>query len=192
MGSLIVVLILFVALVTLYGWYASIIKKRNKVLEALGDIDAQLKRRYNLIPNLLKMAQKFMDHEKELFTEITNMRESASSQPRPNGAREAKALFSNEQQLHEKMGQLFARFEAYPEMKSDGAMQKAMSSFHDVENDIAAARRFYNSAVGQLNSSIQIFPGSILAGFAKAEEMPFYEVENAAERSSVNADDFLK
>ena len=83
------------------------------------------------------------------------------------------------------------RVEAYPDLKSDQTMGQAMQTYNEVEAQIAAARRFYNSAVTALNNSVQIFPGNIIANMAGVSEMPFYETDDAA-RAPVNADDFLK
>lgn len=184
-------IVLGVVLVGIYMWYAGIIKKKNKVLEALGGIDAQLKKRHNLIPNLLKMAQKFMEHERGLLEEIAKLRESAQANENPENAAEAKELFGIEGLLQGKMGQFFARMEAYPDLKSDQTMQQAMISFNNVEEDIAASRRFYNAAVGELNNSVQIFPGNMIAKLANAETMPFYEAEEEA-KAPVDAGEFLK
>ncbi len=184
-------IIIIVLLVISYSWYAGIVRKKNKVKEALGGIDAQLTKRHDLIPNLLKMAQKFMEHEKELMEEISRLRESAESLGKAENASTAKELFGVEAALQSKMGQFFARLEAYPTIKSDAAMVEAMQGFSNAEEDIAASRRFYNAAVNELNNSIQIFPGQVFAKLANAESMPFYEAPEAT-RTPVDAAEFLK
>ena len=95
------------------------------------------------------------------------------------------------EQLTGKMGQLMIAVEDYPDLKSDQTMIQAMQTYNEVEAQIAAARRFYNSAVTSLNSSVQIFPGNIIAGMVGVSEMPFYEADEAS-KASVNADDYLK
>lgn len=174
-----------------YVWYASIISKKNKAKEALSGIDVQQKKRNNLIPNILKIAQKFMEHEQELITKVTELRSQAESdydEADPDAVKEHLAAM---QALDANMGKLMIAVEAYPDLKSQDTMLQAQKTYNEVEEQIAAARRFYNSAVTSLNNSIEIFPGNLLAGFAKASPMPFYEAEEAATQP-VDADDFLK
>ena len=184
-GAVIILLIIF------YFWYASIISKRNTGYEALSGIDVQLKKRSNLIPNILKIAQKFLEHEKSLLTEITELREQADKGYDKADKNAVQEHLQLSELLGGKMGQLMVRVEAYPDLKSDQTMVQAMQTYNEVEAQIAAARRFYNSAVTALNNSVQIFPGNIIANMAGVSEMPFYETDDAA-RAPVNADDFLK
>ncbi len=189
--SLTILIVIGVVFIISYMWYAGIVQKNNKVKEALGGVDAQLTKRHDLIPNLLTMAKKFMDHEKGLFEEIAKLRESAQAAGKADGAESAEKLFGIESALQAKMGQFFARMEAYPTIKSDQTMVAAMQAFSNAEEDIAASRRFYNSAVNDLNNSIQIFPGQIFAKLACAEIMPFYQAEEGS-KAPVNAGDYLK
>jgi len=175
----------------LYFWYASIIGKRNKAKEALSGIDVQLKKRSNLIPNVLKIASKFMGHERSLLNEITELRAGSDKNYDQGDTEAVRQHLAAAEQLTGKMGQLMITVEAYPDLKSDQTMIQAMQSYNEVEAQIAAARRFYNSAVTSLNSSVQIFPGNIIAGIAGVTEMPFYEAEEAS-RAQVDADDYLK
>ena len=183
--------IIGILVVVFYLWYASIIKKRNTGYEALSGIDVQLKKRSNLIPNILKIAQKFLQHEKSLLTEITELREQTDKGYDKADKNSVQQHLQVSELLAGKMGQLMVRVEAYPDLKSDQTMVQAMQTYNEVEAQIAAARRFYNSAVTALNNSVQIFPGNIIANMAGVSEMPFYETDNAA-RAPVNADDFLK
>ncbi len=183
--------IIITLIVILYFWYVSIIGKRNTGLEALSGIDVQLKKRSNLIPNILKIAQKFLEHEKSLITEITELREQADKGYDKTDKSEVQQHLQVSELLAGKMGQLMVRVEAYPDLKSDQTMVQAMQTYNEVEAQIAAARRFYNSAVTALNNSVQIFPGNIIANMAGVSEMPFYETDEAA-KAPVNADDFLK
>lgn len=180
-----------IPLVIAYIWYASLIGKRNKALEALSGIDVQIKQRSNLIPNILKIAQKFMEHERSLLEEITALRTRAAADYDNKDAKEVSDHLEVVNELSSKMGQLMVQVEAYPDLKSDQTMIQAQQTYNEVEAKIAAARRFYNSAVTSLNNAIQIFPGNIIAGWASVTEMPFYEVEEAA-KAPVDADDFLK
>lgn len=182
---------LLIPVAIIYFWYASLIGKRNKALEALSGIDVQIKQRSNLIPNILKIAQKFMEHEKLLMEDITALRSKVEADYDKTDAGQVDEHLGIVNQLSSKMGQLMVQVEAYPDLKSDQTMIQAQQTYNEVEAKIAAARRFYNSAVTSLNNSIQIFPGNIIAGFAGTSEMPFYEVEEAA-RAPVDADNYLK
>ncbi|MEZ5690930.1 MAG: LemA family protein [Rickettsiales bacterium] len=154
-------------------------------------MDVQLKNRLNIIPNILKIAQKFMDHEKTLLNEITELRTKAEKDYDKNNHSAVNERLAIAEQLSGKMGKLMVAVEAYPDLKSDQTMLQAMQAYNEVEAQIAAARRFYNSAVTSLNNSIQIFPGNIIANMAGVSEMPFYEADEAA-KQPVSVDDFLK
>eukprot|EP01036_Dinobryon_divergens_P052879 gene52879-70699_t len=189
MGYVVLGLVIRIPLV-LYGWYASIISKRNGALEALSSVDVQLKQRLDLIPNILKIARSFMDHERSLLEEITQLRTRAAApynKADPNAITEHLAAAD---QLSSRMGQLMVNVENYPTLKSDATMVTAMQTYNEVEAQIAAARRFYNSAVTALNNSIQIFPGNILAGMAGVTGMPFYKAEEAV-HAPIDASTYL-
>ncbi len=175
----------------LYIWYASLIGKRNKVLEALSGIDVQLKKRSNLIPNILTMAQRFMDHEKDLLGEITRLRSGADADYEAADSDAVKQHLALAEQLSTTMGRLMVQVEAYPDLKSDQTMIQAQQTYAEVEAQISAARRFYNSTVTSLNNGVQIWPGSVIAGIANIAIMPFYEADEAS-RAPVNAADYLK
>ena len=186
----IVIIIGFIIILLLYVLYARIIKNKNKAYEALAGIDVQLKNRSNLIPNILLIAKKFMEHEKELISTVTELRTKTDKDYDSNDAAAVKEHMQSASALGAQMGQLMISVEAYPDLKSDQTMQQAQLSYNEVETKIAAARRFYNSAVGQLNNSIEIFPGSIIARYANAYVMPFYEVDEAS-KAPVDASSIL-
>jgi len=182
--SLIAVVVIF------YGWYVSIIKRRNKAQEALSGIDVQLQKRSNLIPNILKIAKKFMEHESALLTQVTELRTKAGADYDSSNPEEVKVHLGAAKELSGAMGRLMVAVEAYPELKSNETMIQAQQTYNEVEAQIAAARRFYNSAVSTLNNAVQIFPGNVIAGIAGVAAMPFYEADEAA-RAPVDAGDFL-
>ena len=186
----IVIIIAFIIILLLYFLYARIIKNKNKAYEALAGIDVQLKNRSNLIPNILQIAKKFMEHEKELISNVTELRTKTDKDYDSNDTAAVKEHMQSASALGAQMGQLMISVEAYPDLKSDQTMQQAQLSYNEVEAKIAAARRFYNSAVGQLNNSIEIFPGSIIARYANASVMPFYEVDEAS-KAPVDASSIL-
>ena len=188
-GTILIIVVVTITLL-LYVLYARIIKNKNKVYEALAGIDVQLKNRSNLIPNILEIAKKFMEHEKELISSVTELRTKTDKDYDSNDTVALKEHMAVASALDAQMGQLMISVEAYPDLKSDLTMQQAQLSYNEVETKIAAARRFYNSAVGQLNNSIEIFPGSFLAQYANASVMPFYEADEAS-KAPIDASSIL-
>ena len=179
-----------VLIILLYVWYTRIIRNKNQVYEALAGIDVQLKNRSDLLPNILTIAKKFMEHEKELLSSVTELRTRSNAEYDSGDAQAIKQHMELASALGSEMGKLMVSVEAYPELKSDQTMQQAQLSYNEIETKIAAARRFYNSAVGQLNNSIEIFPGNIVAKYASVSIMPFYETDDAS-RATVDASSIL-
>jgi len=185
--TIIGIVVLVLILMPLYGCYVGVIKNRNNLLEAKSGIDVQFKKRYDLIPNILTIASKFMEHEKEIFTKITELRSQAMNLPQ--GSDEAIKVNA---QLDTVLGQLKVSMENYPTLKSDATMLQAMQTYNEVEEHIAASRRFYNSALTELNNSVMIFPSSLFRGcVADVLGSKYYECEEVA-KASINAGDFLK
>lgn len=182
--ALIVLLILF------YLIYVGLIQKKNKVKEAFSSIDVQLKKRYDLIPNILVIANKFMEHERGLIESVTKLRAQAVKMPSDLSSVEDKLKLDSE--IQKQMGQLMVSVENYPQLKSDQTMMTAMQTYNEVEEHIAAARRFYNSAVLELNNAIEIFPSSVVALIINIKKMPFFEIENPNERERVDAQAYFK
>lgn len=166
-------------LVAAYLWYATLVTRRNKVREAMSSVDVHLTQRHDLIPNIVTMATQYMAHERELLGEVTRLRESASAASGTSPDAVAKR-FAAEGQLGDKVGQLLARLEAYPDLTSAGPLTEAQRTWVEVEAQITAARRFYNAAVNQLNNAVQMFPGSLIAAMAGISAMPFFEATAAA------------
>ena len=190
MSIALIVLLVLVAVV-LYGWYATIVTRRNRVAEALSGIDVQLTQRHDLIPNLLAIAKRFMTHEQDLLAEITALRARATGAVGATDAAAIGAKFATEQQLGTDLSRLFAVAENYPQLKSDGPMIEAQHGLSEVETNIAAARRFYNSAVGDLRNAIQIFPGTLLAALAGAGTLPPFFEAAAENRAPVDVASLL-
>ena len=185
LGSIITLVILFAC----YQMYVSVIKKKNKVMEAFSSIDVQLKKRYDLIPNILTIADKFMEHERGLFEEVTKLRTQAMALP--NDVSSFGQKLQLDSQIKGLMGQIMVAVENYPQLKSDQTMVTAIQTYNEVEEHIAAARRFYNSAVLELNNTVEIFPTSIVAAACGVKKQEFFQAEEAA-RQAVNASDYLK
>lgn len=188
--ELIVPLVLLGIAAAGYFWYVSIIGRRNKVKEALGSIDAHLQMRSDLIPNLLRAAQRFLSHEEKLLTEITALRSEVSKDYDRGDSEQVKQHLNIAEQLGAKLGQLRVQIENYPDLKGDRPIMEAMDTMSEVEAQITASRRFYNAAVTELNNSVEIFPGSVIANMAGVSSMPYYEATEGS-RGPINADDYL-
>lgn len=182
------VIVLLVVLFVLYLMYASLIAKKNKLKEAASGIEIQLKKRYDLIPNLLKMAAKFMAHEKDLMTEIVNLRNKALDNNFNQNPKEAMNL---DTKISRKLKDFWVVCENYPDLKSNQTMVQAMQSFNEVEEHIAAARRFYNAALTDLKNAVETFPSSLIASLLGIKaDMPFFKAEKEA-FDKINAEDFF-
>lgn len=170
----------------LYAIYAALIRKKNNLKEAAAGIDVQLKKRYDLIPNMLKAAQKYMEHEKNVFTEVTKLRETAME------AANYADKFKADADLTAALRTFRIQAEAYPELKSDAAMVTAQQAMGETEEHIAAARRFYNSAVKEYKNALEIFPSSVIAAMmGLQDEYPFFEAAEA-EKQAVDVSEYLK
>tara|TARA_B100001939_G_C16941389_1_gene618438 strand:+ start:566 stop:1126 length:561 start_codon:yes stop_codon:yes gene_type:complete len=183
-------IILIAVLIGLYLLYYALISRRNKVLEALSGIDVQLKKRHDLLPNVLSIAKKYMEHERDVLNRVTEMRSRADQSYDRRKPEEVERHLEAEKGLQAAMMQLFAVAENYPDLKAHQTMIQAQQSFEEVEGHIAAARRFYNSAVTDLNNLVQIFPTSVIAGLIGIKSMPYLEAEET-ERKPVVATDYL-
>lgn len=158
------------------GVYNGLIRLRNLTQEAWSDIDVQLKRRYNLIPNLVNTVKGYAAHEKEVFQKVTEARARAM------GAKNPEEMAEAEQGLSGALKTLFAVAENYPELKANENFLKLQEDLTDTENKIEAARRFYNGNVRDYNTRQEVFPYSIIAktfGFTKQQ---FFQTENEEER----------
>lgn len=185
------IVLAIVVLIAIYGWYMTLIQRRNKAREALSSIDVQLRKRHDLLPNVLKLAQKFMTHEKQLLTELTALRAQVTQSYDRSDPEQVAQHLEAARSLEAGMSRLFAVAENYPELRSSETIVTAQHTYTEVEGHIAAARRFYNSAVGSLNNAVEIFPGSVIANLAGVKTMPFYEIEDTEIREPVNVDDHL-
>ena len=182
------VIVVLILLVTSYVMYVSLVKKKNKVKEAFAGIDVQLKKRYDLIPNVLFIANKYMEHERTLLEEITKLRAEAVKVPADLS--KAKEAINFDGLISGKMGQLMVAVENYPQLKADQPMMQAMQTYSEQEEHIAAARRFYNSAVLELNNAVEIFPSSMIAGLMNLTVLPFFEATET-ERQPVDASKYF-
>lgn len=151
----------------------------NRVEEAWSDIDVQLKRRYDLIPNLVNAVKGYAAHEQGTFDKVTAARTAAMQAG--SAAEKGRA----ENMLSDTLKSLFAVAEAYPDLKANQNFLELQRELSDTENKIQAARRFYNGNVRDLNTSIQSFPGNIIAGIFRFTVREFFQLENEAAREPV-------
>ena len=189
--STILLVLAAVILVGGYVWYVSLITRRNEVREAMGSIDVQLRKRFDLLPNIVALAQKFMTHERELLEGLTALRAKVAEPYAKDDPAAVATHLEASRSLEAGMLRLFAVAENYPELRSAETVTRAQATFEEVEGNIAAARRFYNSAVTRLNNAVEIFPGSVIARIANVQPFPFYEVEDAAAREPVDVNKLM-
>ncbi len=167
---LIVLAVLFLYAIASYNGFVTLI---NRAKEAWADIDVQLKRRYDLIPNLVNTVKGYAAHESSAFENVTKAR--AASVGAQGVAEKAKA----EGELTGALTKLFAVAEAYPELKANQNFLSLQNELSDTENKIQAARRFYNGNVRDLNIKIEHFPSNLIAGFFHFTKMDFFELDEA-------------
>ncbi len=165
---LIIIAIFVIWLITIYN---GLIRLKNRTDEAWSDIDVQLKRRHDLIPNLVETVKGYAKHEKELFENVTKARSAAMQ------AQGTKEKAQAENMLSKTLKSLFAVAENYPQLRASENFAKLQDELSDTENKIQAARRFYNGQVRDFNTKIQIFPNNILAGWLKFKKYNFFEIE---------------
>src|SRR6187397_2301016 len=176
-----IALIVLIVLLVLLGLYAvvtfnRIVRLRNQSEEAFSDIDVQLKRRHDLIPNLVETVKGYAAHERQVFENVTAARSNAVAASGP----EAQAAAEN--QLTGALRQLFAVAENYPDLKASQNFLELQNEITDTEDKIQAARRFYNMTVRDLNIKIQSFPSSVIANMRGIKERTFFELDEPADR----------
>ena len=171
---IIVILILWIIVV-----FNTLIRGKNRAEEAWSDIDVQLKRRYDLIPNLIETVKGYAQHEKQVFEKVTQARAQAMQAQNPTQQAEA------ENQLTNTLKSLFAVAENYPQLKASENFAKLQDELTDTENKIQASRRFYNGNVRDFNIKIQVFPNNLIAGMLKFSKFDFFEIADATERENV-------
>lgn len=179
MSSIIIALIVVgVVLVLAVGFivatYNGLVTLRNRVEEAWSDITVQLKRRTDLIPNLVNSVKGYATHEKEVFEKVTEARSAIMD------AKGVKDTAEAENMLEGALKSLFAVAEAYPDLKANQNFMQLQQELVDTEDKIQASRRFYNGGVRDLNTKIQTFPANIVAGMFNFQAKEFFEVEDRA------------
>ena len=174
-----ILIVIAVIIVFLVGFYNNLVNKRNYINEALADIDVQLKRRYDLIPNLVNTVKGYANHESGTLEAVISARNTAMTQM--SGTLHDKELA--EGTLSSALKSIFALSENYPDLKANANFLELQRELSDTENKLQAARRFYNGIVRDFNTSIQAFPGNLFArifGFMSADFFELSADESAA------------
>jgi len=188
-GIAVIVVVLLVLVLFIVGIYNTLITSRNRYKNAFSQIDVQLKRRNDLIPNLVETAKGYMKHERQTLEAVVQARnvnaaalQQAAQAP---GERQAMAaLGSAEAQLAGALGRLFAVFEAYPDLKANQNMLALQEELTSTENKIAFARQAYNDAVMQYNNQRETFPNVVVASMFGFQEANLFEIEEPKEREA--------
>lgn len=167
------IILIIVVLLILWGAsiYNGLVKLRNRCKEAWSDIDVQLKRRYDLIPNLIETVKGYATHERELFEKVTEARTKAME------AKDLKEKGEAENNLSNTLKSLFAVAENYPDLKASENFLELQRELRDTEDKIQAARRFYNGNIRDFNIQIESFPSNIIASVFNFKQMEFFEIE---------------
>lgn len=169
-----IVLILIIAV----GIYNALVQLKNKVEEAWADIETQLKRRYDLIPNIVESVKGYAKHEKNTFEEVTKARNIAMK------AQTAEDKARAENMLTDTLKSLFALSENYPELKANQNFLDLQQTLKEIEEHLQLSRRYYNATVRDFNTKIEVFPDNIFAGIFGFKKRTFFEVERATEREN--------
>ena len=173
-GVVVVLLIIFLAI------YNGLVRRRNQVKNSWAQIDVQLKRRYDLIPNLVETAKGYMKHERETLEAVTNARNLAQQLSSAGAGERAKA----EGELSSVLSRLLAVVENYPDLKANQNFLALQEELASTENKISFSRQFYNDSVLRYNNQTQMFPSNIIASMTGFKASEFFEVTLAAEREA--------
>ena len=190
-----VILLVFLVVVALFfvSIYNGLVTARNGYKNAFSQIDVQLTRRHDLIPNLVEIAKGYIKHERETLEAVIQARNSAVSGLRaasanPGDAGALQQLAASENQLTGALGRLFALSENYPQLKATANIQQLQEELTSTENKVSFARQAYNDFATGYNTAQQQFPTNLVAGLAKASPADLWEIEDAAERAVPNVD----
>ncbi len=181
MGALIavIVVVVLVPAVSVVVMYNRFVRQRTLIDSSWAGVDVELTRRHDLIPNLVETVKGYAAHEREVLEELVKAREAAAAQEKQApGGREAL-----EENVGQALGQVFARAEAYPDLKANANFLDLQKQLTETEDRIAAARRFYNLNIGAYNTRVATFPSNVIAGWFHFEARAFFEITDAAVRA---------
>lgn len=178
MTALIVIAAVILLLVVFIGLYNSFMRIKNKVDEAFATMDAHLKKRWDLVPNLVETVKGYASHERETLEAVIQARNSAIN------AGSMEELKEGEQALTAGLKSLFALAENYPDLKANENFKELQKQLADIEDDILQSRKYYNAVVRDLNTKRELFPQSLIAGMIGIEKREYFEIDDS-ERGSV-------
>lgn len=177
MGLLILLAIIVAAALWAVSIYNSLVRRRNVVAEAWSGIDAQLKRRADLIPNLVETVKGYAGHEGETFEDLARLRSQGQAQT------DVAQRAQTEAAITAAIGRVMAVAEAYPQLRASENFQSLQKDLADVEDQIQLARRYYNGAVRDFNVMIEQFPSNLVANWGSFKPAPFFQIDDAADRA---------
>ncbi|MCP4571508.1 MAG: LemA family protein [bacterium] len=170
--------LIVVVIVWVVGIYNGLVRLRNQVKEAWAQVDVQLKRRFDLIPNLMETVKGYMSHERETLEAVTQARAAVA------GAGSIPERMQAESGLAGALGKLMVTVEAYPDLKASANFMQLQEELTSTENKISFARQFYNQAVMSMNNKVEMFPGNIIAGMFNFAKETFFEVTEEEQREA--------
>jgi LemA protein len=177
MGLLILVAILVAIALWAVGIYNGLVRRRNVVAEAWSGIEAQLKRRADLIPNLVETVKGYAGHERATFEDLARLRSQGQAQT------DVAQRAQTETAITAAIGRVMAVAEAYPQLRASENFQSLQKDLADVEDQIQLARRYYNGAVRDFNVMIEQFPSNLVANWGSFKPAPFFQIDDAADRA---------
>ncbi len=183
MTLLIIIGIIGIILVLMYN---SLINKKNQVENIFASVDTQLKKRYDLIPNLVASVQQYMEHERSILEKVTELRTQAM---KPNVSDEEKIAL--DAQMNSALGSIMVAVENYPDLKANENILQLQNTLHEVEAQVAAARRAYNQAVTNYNNALEMVPTNFMAQWMKYTRKEVFEIPDT-ERQNVNVKELFK
>jgi len=179
MSALLILLVIIAVLILMFvGIYNGLVKLRNTSEQAWSDVDVQLKRRYDLVPNLVETVKGYASHEKDTFEKVVQARNQAMQATSPGDKAQAENF------LQSTLKSLFALAEAYPELKANQNFIQLQTELSNIEEQIQLARRYYNAVVRDLNTKIESVPSNIVANMFNFQKKEFFELESAEERKA--------
>ena len=180
--GLIILAIIVVIVIAIISMYNSLVKSRIKVDNAWSQIDVQLQRRFDLIPNFVETVKGYMTHEKETFEKITSLRSSWSD------AKTVSEKASLDSELSNTLKTIMAVSENYPDLKANQNFSELSDELRNTENKISFSRQFYNDTVTMYNTKLEVFPSNIIAGMFNFKPRDLFETENDEARKNVKVD----
>ncbi len=180
--GLIILAIVVILVIAGIGMYNGFVKLKNRVEEAFATMDVYMKKRFDLIPNLVEAVKGYAKHESETLQKVTEARAAIA------GAKTTEERLANENVLSGTLKSLFAVSEAYPDLKANQNFLDLQAQLRKVEEDIANARKYYNGAVREFNTKCESFPSNIIAGMFHFTRRPMFEVDSQEERQNVKVD----